>query len=138
MNAYLDSSVILRLVLDEPGRLREWDDIDTAVTSELAQVECLRTLDRLRARGGLDSEDLAIRRAAVFRLCEAVELVDLGKPVLARAADQFPTPLGTLDALHLATALLWKQWRSQTLVFATHDAQLGTAARSVGLEVYGT
>lgn len=138
MIAYVDSSIVLRLVLAEPGKLREWDSIREAVTSELAQVECLRTLDRLRARAGLTSEDLATRRAAVFRLLEAVELVDIGKPVLARASEPFSTPLGTLDAIHLSTAILWKQWRSKAIVFATHDAHLGTAARAMGFEVYGT
>ena len=138
MIAYVDSPVVLRLILAEPGRLREWDSIEEAVTSELAQVECLRTLDRLHARAALTSEDLATRRAAVFRLLEAIELVDVGKPVLARASEPFPTPLGTLDAIHLSTAILWKQWRSKEIVFATHDGRLGTAARAVGFEVVGT
>jgi predicted nucleic acid-binding protein len=46
--AYLDSSVILRLVLNEPDPLREWPEVHHGVTSALAEVEVLRTLDRLR------------------------------------------------------------------------------------------
>ena len=65
MIAYLDSSVILRVVLAEPGRLREWPEVERGVTSALAEVECLRTLDRLVLRGVLDAEDAADRRAAV-------------------------------------------------------------------------
>jgi predicted nucleic acid-binding protein len=135
--AYLDSSVLLRVVLGEPGRLREWGRVERGVTSALAEVECLRTLDRLVRRGALDAADAAERRAAVYGLLEAVELVELAAPVLARAAQPFPTPLGTLDALHLATALLWRERGERSLAFATHDAELGLAARASGFEVVG-
>jgi hypothetical protein len=45
--------------------------------------------------------------------------------------------LGTLDALHLATALVWRERIRQTLVMATHDSSLALAARSFGLDVLG-
>lgn len=137
MIAYLDSSVLLRLVLGEEGRLAEWDVVDTGVTSALAEVECLRTLDRLRLRGALSDADLATRRQTVWRLLEALELVQLAPPVLRRAADPFPTPLGTLDALHLATALAWRDERTTPLVLATHDAELGVAGAACGFDVIG-
>ena len=38
MIAYLDSSVILRLVLNEPNSLREWPDVRHGVTSALLVV----------------------------------------------------------------------------------------------------
>jgi predicted nucleic acid-binding protein len=48
--AYVDASVLLRVLLGEPGRLREWRRIETAVSSALADVEVLRTLERPAAR----------------------------------------------------------------------------------------
>ena len=62
----------------------------------------------------------------------------LQRPILARASDPFPTPLGTLDALHLATALVWRERMRQPLVMATHDGGLALAARAFGLEVLGS
>jgi hypothetical protein len=62
LNVYVDSSVLLRVVLGEPGRLRIWPRITTAVSSELIRLECLRTIDRARLRLGLDDVD-AIWRA---------------------------------------------------------------------------
>ncbi len=50
MIAYVDSSVLLRIVLGQPGALHKWRAIKTAVSSRLAEVECLRALDRLRLR----------------------------------------------------------------------------------------
>jgi predicted nucleic acid-binding protein len=135
--AYVDSSVLLRKVLRQPGSLSEWRSIRTGVVSALVETECLRTLDRLRLRVGLPDRELARRRETVFRLIESLEVVDVTAPVLAGAARPLPTELGTLDAIHLATALLWREHRGEDIVMATHDVALATAARSCGLAVLG-
>jgi predicted nucleic acid-binding protein len=135
--AYLDSSVLLRKVLRQPGALREWAAIRTGVASALAETECLRSLDRLRLRTELADRDLALRREAVFRLLESLEVVEVTAPVLSRAAQPLPTELGTLDAIHLATALLWREHNGGDIVMATHDVALATAARACGLAVVG-
>jgi hypothetical protein len=57
--------------------------------------------------------------------------------VLSRASEPLPLPLGTLDALHLATALLWQEQTGKDLVMATHDDTLALAARSFGIETLG-
>lgn len=137
MTAYVDSSVLLRIVLGQSGSLKGWRAIRRGVTSALAEVECLRTLDRLRFRAGIPDVDLARRREAIFRLLEALEVVEVGHAVLQRAAQPLPTELGTLDSIHLASALLWKEREGTDLVMATHDAALGTAARASGLPVIG-
>jgi uncharacterized protein len=135
--AYVDSSVLLRKVLGQPGSLKEWSAIRTGVASALAETECLRTLDRLRVRAGLSGPELARRRESIFRLLESMELVEVTAHVLARAAQPLPTELGTLDAIHLATALLWREQARADVVMATHDAALATAARAHGLPVVG-
>jgi predicted nucleic acid-binding protein len=134
---YLDASVALRLILGEPRRLADWPRVETAVASAITEVECLRTLDRLMRLGSLTPDELAVRRTAVYHLLEAVEVVEVARPVLRRAGEPFPTPLGTLDAIHLSTALAWRDARNADLAMATHDQALATAARSVGLEVIG-
>ena len=86
MIAYVDASVLLRVVLRQSNALKEWISIERGVASALVEVECLRTLDRLRLRDGLPDSRIAVRREAVFRLMEAMEIVDLNRPVLERAA----------------------------------------------------
>jgi len=137
VRAYLDSSILLRVVLGEPNRLPEWSRITAAVTSEIARVECLRALDRLRLAGGMDDRELARRRATMLDLLSGVETVRLNRAVLDRAAEAFPTQVRTLDALHLASALLVRT-RMAGLRFATHDAELATAGLAVGLRVIGS
>jgi predicted nucleic acid-binding protein len=136
LNAYLDSSVLLRVILGESRRLLEWDSIDTAVSSELIRVECLRTIDRARIQLPLDDAAVAQHRADVLEALEAIDLVPIDASILDRAAEPFPTLLGTPDALHLASALAMRS-RYDDLLFATHDAALGTAARSMGFTVAG-
>ena len=138
MIAYLDTSALLRLVLREPGALEQLRSCDALVSSELLAVEALRTVDRLRLQGSLSPEEAASRRAIVTDWLEAVDLVLLQRSILARASEPFPTALGTLDALHLATALVWRDRTQQSLVMATHDSGLGLAARSFGMQVVGT
>ena len=45
--------------------------------------------------------------------------------------------MGTLDAIHLATALLWKEMSRKDLVMATHAGALALGARAHGLRVVG-
>jgi predicted nucleic acid-binding protein len=135
--AYVDTSALLRLVLGEAGALEVLTSSEALVSSELLAVESLRTIDRLRLQGALSPEEAASRRATVADWLEAVDLVLLQRPILARASEPLPTPLGTLDALHLATALVWRDRIRQTLVMATHDGGLALAARSFGLAVLG-
>lgn len=97
----------------------------------------MRTLDRLRVQAALADRDLAGRREAIFQLLAQVEVVELTRPVLARAAQPMPTQLGPLDAIHLATALVWKDREGQELTMATHDGGLAIAARTFGIRVLG-
>ena len=137
MIAYLDSSVLLRVILGQRDALPEWGRVSQGIASALMEVECLRTLDRLRLSSGYADAVLAERREAVYRLTEAMDIVEVSQPILSRAAQPLPTTLGTLDAIHLATALLWKERFGKALAMATHDVALAIAARASGLPVVG-
>lgn len=137
MIAYVDASVLLRIAFGQPDALPEWRHIDQGVASALVATECLRTLDRLRLRAKLPDADVATRRATMLAVIASLELVEIDSVVLDRAAQPMPTELGTLDAIHLATALLWKDLARADLVMATHDAALALAARAHGLRVVG-
>lgn len=137
MIRYVDSSVILRAVLGQPGLIAGLKEPGRAVSSSLARVECLRTLDRLRLEEGLSDAEITRRRESVFHLLDSLVLVEPGPSVLERAAQPLPTVLGTLDAIHLATALLWRELHREQVTVATHDLALARAARASGLEVLG-
>jgi predicted nucleic acid-binding protein len=80
---------------------------------------------------------VAERREALFRLLDTLEVVEPSRAVLERAAQPLPITLGTLDAIHLATAALWREQSKESLTMATHDERLALAARAMGLPVVG-
>jgi predicted nucleic acid-binding protein len=135
--AYFDSSVVVRIVLGQQGQLAEWRSMVSVVGSRLVEVECLRTIDRLNVEGRLTTDDTVIRREAIYRMLDRMELVELTSTVLQRASQPMPAPLGTLDAIHLASAMLWKEVKDNDILMATHDRALALAARASGLRVAG-
>ena len=134
MRVYVDSSVLLRVVLGEADRLPAWGQITQPISSDLTRIECLRTIDRARLQGRLDDAVLARVRADVLEVIDAFTIVEIDARIKARAADPFPTLVRTLDALHLASALAVRATAAD-LALATHDRELAIAAEALGFRV---
>ena len=134
---YVDSSVVLRVILTAPDALPDWAKIDEYAASVLLRVECYRTIDRIHVSGEITTGETSSRQRELESLLRHVNLIDVTPNVLDLASGSFPSPLKTLDAIHLATAISWRAAEGFPLVFATHDRQLGLAARTSGFEVLG-
>lgn len=124
---YLDSSALMKLVRqeDETAALREWLSVrpeQPVVTSELGRVEVLRAARRV---GGQVSTEA---RAVVGDL----DLVPLDRAVQDLACDIANPLVRTLDALHLASAVLLSE---ELTAFIAYDHRLATAAQAAGLVV---
>lgn len=122
---YLDSSALMKLVRTEAETtaLSEWLSPQTEVpviTSELGRVEVLRAASRA---GG---EVLTEARAVIGD----VDLVPLDRAVQDLACDIGDPLLRTLDALHLASAVLL---RDELTAFVAYDHRLISAAEAAGL-----
>jgi predicted nucleic acid-binding protein len=137
MKAYVDTSALLRIALREESALEQLRRCEQLVSSELLPVESARTLHRLRLKGALTLEEVAARTQVIEEWLEGIDIVLLRAPILRRASEPLPTALGTLDAIHLATALVWRDRQNVALTIATHDAALATAARAFGFDVVG-
>jgi predicted nucleic acid-binding protein len=122
---YVDTSALGRVLLGEPDAnavMRALGGFDQHVASRLLRVE----LRRLALREGiLGHADL---------LLSAVALLPLDEAVLVAAESLEPAGVGTLDAIHLATAL---RLAEADLISAlmTYDARLAEGAREHGLIV---
>ena len=137
MTTYLDASVALRIVLGARGVLPKWETLEHVLSSALIEVECLRTLDRLRLVDRIAPEEIAVRRQVVYDLVSRIDIVDVAAAVLTRASQPLPVPLKTLEAIHLATAMLWRETQQDEIEIATHDEALALAARAIGFRVIG-
>lgn len=60
MIAYIDSSILLRIVLEQPNTLAEWPELTGGVASPLLSVE--RTIDRFWRLDDLDEETYAAKQ----------------------------------------------------------------------------
>jgi predicted nucleic acid-binding protein len=121
---YLDTSVLLAHLLaeDRTPPVSLWTE--TLVASRLLEYE---TWVRLNARNLASSHGEAARA-----LLGRVAFLELAPPVLARALSPFPTPVRTLDALHLASAEFLREQRPD-LTLATYDERMAAAARAMGI-----
>lgn len=137
MIVYLDTSVVLRVLLGQPNALAEWGSWETAFSSELMGVEARRISDRLRLQGALDDEGIAQAEERLTLVERTLGKLPLTRTVLQRASRPMPTVVRTLDAIHLASAALYREHRHGELVFATHDRQQSVGARSLGFECIG-
>ena len=138
MNVYLDSSIVLRKLQREPAAVGKWGQWERAYSSVLLRIEVLRTIDRNRLKGAITDENVAELITQAYAIFDVIEFVGLSRSILDRASESFLTPLGTLDALHLSTALRLADTAGTDLTFLTHDVELAIAARSVNLPVEGT
>lgn len=124
---YLDSSALMKLVReeDETTALRDWLNRypeQPVVTSELGRVEVLRAAQRIGGRV----------RAEARAVVGDVDVVPLDRTVQDVACDIGDPLLGTLDALHLASALLLSEVLTALIAY---DHRLVDAAKGAGLVV---
>lgn len=135
--AYLDSSVILRVILDEPNQLSEFKKVDKGVTSLITKVECLRTIDRLRVTECLGEEEIGDLRVIFFEIFKKLAGIQVSIPVIEMASQPLGYALRSLDSIHLASARLFQFREKKSVPFFSHDLRLASAARSLGMEVFG-
>ena len=122
---YIDTSALGRVLLDEPDKAaiqRDLAKFDNRVASRLLRVELRRV--------GLRRELLD----RVNTLVADISLVPIDGQILTATETLTPSPVGTLDAIHLATALrLSREGGLDALM--TYDKQLADGARAHGLAV---
>ena len=126
---YVDTSAALLVLLGQEGAasaqafLNRLASRERVTSSVLLQIEMMRALHRERLSLTIAQE-----------LLDGVELMPINDDVVERAC-AMTEELKTLDAIHLATALLVDDPRDPVTVF-THDVRLADAARSHGLAVF--
>ena len=125
---YADSSALLKLVFaeDESPALRTWLSErrpESIVSSELARIEVVRAARRT-SDARLEAEGRAI--------AADLDVVPMDRAVQDLAAEIGDPSLRTLDAIHLASAILI---RDELTGFVAYDQRLVDAAREAGLQV---
>lgn len=123
---YLDSSALLKLLHEERESvaLEQWISARAGtpvVSSEFAKVEVIRASRRLNAA----------TVPAARALLAGLDLIPLTSDLVDEAADVGEPVLRSLDAIHLASAMLI---RADLSAFVAYDHRLAEAASAVGLD----
>lgn len=126
---YLDTSALVKLVIAEAESVALAEALDGAqeepvASSAIASVELQRAVLRRGASGAV-----GLRAEAVLA---EIDLVRLDHGVIRLAGRLQPPRLRSLDAIHLASALLLE---GKPSTFISYDERLNEAARSSDLAV---
>ena len=140
MKAYIDTSVLVKRYVSEPGSDALDGFLVTAqpelIASELIRLELVSTFGRKCREGRFPRTDLDKLQIQIDAdlLSGRIELVVLHRDILMRALNLMRSlnqPPATLDAIHLASALA-----QRVDVFMTNDHQLSQAATEAGLATW--
>ncbi len=144
MPAYFDSSVLLAILKgEENGRVAAnlWQAHTERASSILLEAECLTVLRRVfrQAAAPLPKGWLSEQRARLQGYLEELEIrrVDEGIMTILHEQEQL-SDCRTLDALHVATALLFRQAAPDNFYFCTFDKKMAEIAHAIGLIVLPT
>ena len=136
MSVYAESSAILSWLLDEPFGAdvrRMLTKADAIVSSDLTLIECDRVLMRAAVAGELTEAEAADRRAHLMTAASHWHVLRIGPEIVERARQPFPgEPIRTLDAIHLASALV-ARGALPGLELLSLDERIRRAARPLGL-----
>lgn len=136
MICYVDSSVVLRYLLMHDSVFTRSSQFDIVGSSELLIIECNRVLDRYRLENQITDAELAEVKQNFQRIVDGLHIIELTQSVKTKAAGSFPTVIGTLDALHLASLLIWKESASEErFLLLSADQQMLTCATALGVSL---
>ena len=135
MIAYMDSSAVVRRLLDQPGAdvvADLWERAATVVSSQVVYPEARAALAAAHGGGQLDDEQLGLARCKLERLIGELELVGIDDlaDVAGRLSEDHALP--ATDAIHLAAVLSIDAPR---VVVATWKDGLGKASAECGMPV---
>jgi predicted nucleic acid-binding protein len=132
---YVETSALLRVVLEGDETLRPLLLADTCYTSTLTFAEARRAIRRARSTGRLDAAGAQTARRRVAELEGWAEIVPVNDEVLQRTGEEFPVePVHTLDAIHLATLQILAEVLPD-LDLVSADERVRADAEALGFKV---
>ena len=136
--AYLESSALLRILLEEPFPKVKLIDFQEIYTSRITQIECYRVFNRLLLEKKLSEARSAAAIQRLRFMLKGLKVLQLHERLLKVAESSWPSPIATLDGIHLATALFLRDEKTEhSLILLTHDHQLARGAQALGLSIDG-
>jgi predicted nucleic acid-binding protein len=138
LNLYAESSAVLAWLFGENRAAAVRNQLrraEVVMASDLTLVECERVIIRARALDEITGKRAQNCRSRLIEATAHWHILRLGADVVERARLPFPhEPIRTLDALHIASALIGRT-AIPDLALLTLDARIRSAAKELGFRV---
>lgn len=135
MTVYAETSAVLRWLFAEADGEAVREALETAskvVTSRLTSIETRRVVQRSEREGRVTAAQAADLRAIFAQAASTWAVLEISDEVARRAEAGFPVePVRTLDAIHLASALLLRE-ALPALAIVTADERVRANAHALG------
>lgn len=134
MITYVDTSTLIKLIVDEEGSERAeliWQSADSVASASLVVVEALAATAAAGRDSRLSADQLHVAKTELASFVEDLHLVEVTEELIDSAAQLAETEsLRGHDAVHLAAALF-----VGAAVFTSADRVLCEAAERRGLHI---
>jgi uncharacterized protein with PIN domain len=139
MTVYAETSAVLRWLFNEPQGQEILETLrgsPKVACSRLTLIESHRAIRRAIALEDLIEADATEVRATLAQASARWAVLEISSDVASRAEQAFPIePVRTLDAVHLASALLLRHLVPDLRVVST-DSRIRANASQLGFEIF--
>jgi len=141
MVIYIDSSFLLSILFNEKAfeiSKKIWMDYNYKVSSLLLESECIVTLRRFykNNKPNLEKKWLSIKEEELSNLLDEVNIRIFDEDILAYIKlKQDLSNCRTLDAIHLATALEFKDNLGTDISICTYDQKMRKTAHKLNFSI---
>jgi predicted nucleic acid-binding protein len=141
VTVYAETSAVLAWLFAQPGGERVRKTMAGAAqvaASRLTLIETRRVIRRAEREARVSAAQAADLLALFARAASTWAVLEISAEVARRAEDRFPSePVRTLDAIHLASALVLRR-TFPDLAVATADERVRANAAQLGLALVGS
>lgn len=139
MATYFDSSVLISILIKDSFHqkaLSLWETHEQRVASYLLVGECLNVLRRLAKRKAFDPKTIDQKITRLDQMMAGISFIAIDHVVLETLRNEpLTSECKSLDALHLASALVFKKHAPAGFAFCTFDTNLSLIANKLGFVV---
>lgn len=140
MNLYADTSALIKRYIHESGSEEVtalFNGFQIIGTAMLTQVEMASAMSKAVCLGWVEGAEIAQTwREFISHWPSFTHLPASGAILDGAVSLIWRHGLRAYDAIHLASAMIWKDLIMDEVIFACYDPQLAKAAREEGLRIW--
>ena len=133
---YVESSALVTVLIEGDAALeRQFRVASARIASALTILETRRSLDLARRTSRITDDDFKVAVRKLRRFKDRSHILAIDDQIMTAAEQEFPAePVRSLDAVHLASAMVWSV-KIGTVTVASHDRRIRANALALGFAI---